>query len=51
MGRGDRRKSATCVHGGGTIVFPVFQDYDYLSLEPIQIEIPLRGRSCSRTSG
>jgi flotillin len=42
-GVGTGAKSATCVHGGGTIVFPVFQDYDYLSLEPIQIEIPLRG--------
>ncbi len=36
-------RSAKCVHGGGELVFPIFQDYDYLSLEPIQIEIPLRG--------
>ena len=50
-GVGTGSKSATCVHGGGAIVFPVFQDYGYLSLEPIQIEIPLRGRSRSRTSG
>lgn len=42
-GVGTGMKSATCVHGGGTLVFPIFQDYDYLSLEPIQIEIPLRG--------
>lgn len=42
-GVGTGARSATCVHGGGTVVFPVFQDYDYLSLEPIQIEIPLRG--------
>lgn len=42
-GVGTGSRSATCVHGGGAIVFPVFQDYDYLSLEPIQIEIPLRG--------
>ena len=41
-GVGTGNKSATCVHGGGSIVFPVFQSYDYLSLEPIQIEIPLR---------
>jgi flotillin len=32
-----------CYHGGGTFVWPLIQDYDYLSLEPIQIEIPLRG--------
>jgi flotillin len=42
-GVGTGANSASCVHGGGTLVFPVFQDYDYLSLEPIQIEIPLRG--------
>ena len=37
---GDR--SATCVHGGGRFVWPVIQDYSFLSLEPIQIEVPLR---------
>ncbi len=31
------------VHGGGSFVWPVVQSYQYLSLEPIQIEIPLRG--------
>lgn len=42
-GVGTGVKSATCIHGGGTLVFPIVQDYNYLSLEPIQIEIPLRG--------
>jgi len=32
-----------CYHGGATFVIPLIQDYDYLNLEPIQIEIPLRG--------
>ncbi|MGI9455812.1 MAG: flotillin family protein [Aeoliella sp.] len=31
------------VHGGGSFVIPIIQDFRYLSLEPIQIEIPLRG--------
>ena len=31
------------IHGGAAFVLPLFQDYRYLSLEPIQIEIPLRG--------
>ena len=35
--------SAKCIHGGAAFVMPVIQDYAYLSLEPIQIEIPLRG--------
>ncbi|RUL82943.1 flotillin family protein [Tautonia sociabilis] len=42
-GVGTGKQTATCYHGGGALVFPIFQDYDYLSLEPIQIEIPLRG--------
>lgn len=35
-------KSAKTVHGGGTFIWPIVQDYDYLTLEPIQIEVPLR---------
>jgi len=31
------------IHGGAKFVIPLIQNYDYLSLEPIQIEIPLRG--------
>ena len=36
-------RTAKTVHGGASIVLPLIQDYRYLSLEPIQIEIPLRG--------
>jgi flotillin len=35
--------AARCVHGGAAFVVPLIQDYAYLSLEPIQIEIPLKG--------
>ncbi|MEX2285529.1 MAG: SPFH domain-containing protein [Planctomycetaceae bacterium] len=35
-------RSATCIHGGGRFVLPIIQDYRYLNLEPIQIEIPLK---------
>ncbi|HEU0302108.1 MAG TPA: SPFH domain-containing protein [Longimicrobium sp.] len=34
--------SAKCISGGGAMVWPVIQEYDYLSLEPIQIDIPLK---------
>ena len=33
--------SAKCVHGGGAFVWPVVQDYAYLSLTPISIEANL----------
>jgi flotillin len=36
-------QAVRCYHGGANFVFPLIQDYNYLSLEPIQIEIPLRG--------
>jgi flotillin len=36
-------RPAQPVHGGAAFVWPLIQDYAYLSLEPIQIEIPLRG--------
>mgnify|MGYP001166836877 CR=1 FL=1 len=36
-------RAARTVHGGAAFVVPLVQDYAFLSLEPIQIEIPLRG--------
>jgi len=41
-GRGTGVNAAKCVHGGGRFVLPLIQDYAYLSLEPIQINIPLK---------
>ena len=32
-----------CLHGGARLVLPLIQDYAFLSLAPIQIEIPLKG--------
>ena len=34
-------EAAKCIHGGGAFVWPLIQDYAYLDLEPLQIEIPL----------
>ncbi len=42
-GRGSHGDAAKCIHGGAKWVLPLFEDYAYMSLEPIQIEIPLRG--------
>ncbi|MBF0244525.1 MAG: flotillin family protein [Planctomycetes bacterium] len=38
---GDGR-SANCIHGGGTMVWPLIQDYAFLKLTPITIGIPLQ---------
>src|SRR4051812_26866284 len=42
-GRLGRSGAAKTIHGGSAFVIPLIQDYAYLSLEPIQIEVPLRG--------
>src|SRR5262245_6529519 len=42
-GRLGRAGAAKTIHGGSAFVMPLLQDYAYLSLEPIQIEVPLRG--------
>ncbi|HEY9229178.1 MAG TPA: SPFH domain-containing protein [Gemmatimonadaceae bacterium] len=41
-GRVGGEGSARCISGGGAFVWPVIQEYAYLSLEPIQIDIPLK---------
>lgn len=35
-------ESVRCYHGGGTFVWPLIQDYDYLDLTPITLHIPLK---------
>jgi flotillin len=42
-GRLGKSGAAKTIHGGSAFVIPLIQDYSYLSLEPIQIEVPLRG--------
>lgn len=37
------KQSARCYHGGGLMVWPIIQDYAFLSLEPLVIDIPLEG--------
>ncbi len=36
-------RSSKCLHGGGAFVLPLIQSYDFLYLDPIQIEIDLVG--------
>jgi flotillin len=43
FGRVGGSRSIKCIHGGATFVWPLFQDYRYLSLRPMQIEINLNG--------
>jgi flotillin len=40
-GRVDKGRSSRTLHGGGAFVWPLIQDYAYISLTPITINIPL----------
>jgi len=40
-GKVEGERAAKCIHGGGVFVMPLLQDYAYLSLEPLTIEIDL----------
>lgn len=42
-GRVEKGRSSMTMHGGGAIVWPVIQDFAYLSLTPMTINIPLQG--------
>ena len=35
-------RSARCIHGGAAMVWPLIQDYEYLNLTPMTINIPLQ---------
>ncbi len=41
-GKTGRGEAAVCIHGGARLVQPLIQDYAWLSLEPIQMEFPLK---------
>jgi flotillin len=36
-------KSAKTLHGGGAFIIPIIQSYQFMSLEPIQLKVDLRG--------
>ena len=42
-GKTGGNSTARCVHGGGTFVVPLIQDYGVLSLEPMTTDIDLKG--------
>ncbi len=42
-GRTGGGRSARCIHGGAAFVWPVIQDYAFLELTPISIDVDLQG--------
>jgi len=37
----DGMRTAKCIHGGAAFIIPIFQDYEFLELTPISIEVNL----------
>jgi flotillin len=42
FGKVGEGQSANCIHGGGALIWPLIQDYAYISLTPMTISIPLQ---------
>jgi len=42
-GRAKAGRVSRTFHGGGAFILPILEDFEYLSLDPMQIEIPLEG--------
>ena len=47
-GKTGGREAARCIHGGAKFVIPVIQDYGYISLLPMQIEVNLDNALCKQ---
>lgn len=41
-------RSAKCIHGGATFIVPMFQSYALMDLNPINIDVPLKGALSSQ---
>jgi len=48
-GKTEHGAAATCIHGGARLIVPLFQDYGFLSLEPIRIEVSRQVTSSGKT--
>src|SRR5687768_15944190 len=40
-GKVGKGQSAQCIHGGGSFIWPLFQEYTYMSLTPLTFPIPV----------
>lgn len=41
-GKIGKDRSARCIHGGASFIWPLFQQYDFLDLQPMSIEVNLK---------
>ena len=48
FGKTAGHQAAHCIHGGAKFIWPIFQDYGYISLKPIQITVNLDNALCKQ---
>ncbi|MDD3886269.1 MAG: SPFH domain-containing protein [Victivallaceae bacterium] len=48
FGKTGGNRPARCIHGGAKFVWPVIQDYGYISLRPLQIAVNLDNALCKQ---
>ncbi|OGV37122.1 MAG: flotillin [Lentisphaerae bacterium GWF2_49_21] len=47
-GKTKGKEASMCIHGGAKFIWPVVQDYGFLSLRPLQIEVNLGNALCKQ---
>lgn len=47
-GKTGGNRAARCIHGGAAFIWPVIQDYGFLSLRPMQLDVNLTNALCSQ---
>ena len=45
-GKTGGQRAAKCIHGGAAFIIPVIQDYSFLSLRPLPIDVNLTNALC-----
>ncbi|MBP5640481.1 MAG: flotillin family protein, partial [Victivallales bacterium] len=48
FGKTGGHEAAQCIHGGAKFIWPIFQDYGYISLRPLQITVNLDNALCKQ---
>ncbi len=45
-GKTGGQRAGRCIHGGAAFIWPVIQDYGFLSLRPVQLDVNLQNALC-----
>ena len=45
-GKTGGQRAGRCIHGGAAFIWPVIQDYGFVSLRPMQLDVNLQNALC-----